>query len=93
MSGGHFGYDYCYHQVSQFARDLGEEIANNGKEDEDGYSYNYSPEVIEYLEEQVHYLHKISDIMYHIDRLYASDHSEDSFMERVKEVEEKYGSW
>jgi hypothetical protein len=30
MSGGHFG-DYCYHQVSQFARDLEEEIQRNGK--------------------------------------------------------------
>ena len=92
MSGGHFG-DYCYFQVSQFARDLEWEIANNGKENGDGYSYNYSPETIEYLKEQVHYLNKLSDVMYHIDRLYASDHSEDSFMERVKEVENKYGSW
>jgi hypothetical protein len=92
MSGGHFG-DYCYHQVSQFARDLEEEIKNNSTPDEYGYAKNYNPEVIEYLEEQVHYLHKISDIMYHIDRLYSGDHGEDSFMERVKEVEEKYGSW
>ena len=89
MSGGHFG-DYCYFQVSQFARDLEWEIANNGKENEDGYSYNYSPETIEYLEEQVHYIHKIADIMYHIDRLYAGDHGEDGFMKRVQEVEEKY---
>ena len=92
MSGGHFG-DYCYFQVSQFARDLEEEIQNNGKENEDGYSYNYSPETIEYLKEQVHYLQKLSDVMYHIDRLYAGDHGEDTFMERVKEVESKYGSW
>jgi len=92
MSGGYFG-DYCYFQVSQFARDLEEEIANNSTPDEYGYVKNYSPETIEYLEEQVHYLHKMSDVMYHIDRLYASDHSEDTFMERVKEVEDKYGSW
>ena len=32
MSGGHFG-DYCYFQVSQFARDLEEEILNNNKEE------------------------------------------------------------
>ena len=92
MSGGHFG-DYCYFQVSQFARDLEEEIANNSTPDEYGYVNNYSQEVIEYLEEQVHYMNKLVDVMYHIDRLYASDHSEDSFMERVKEVESKYGSW
>ena len=92
MSGGHFG-DYCYFQVSQFARDLEEEILKNNKEDVDGYGNNYSQETIEYLEEQVHYIHKIADIMYHIDRLYSGDHGEDSFMERVKEVESKYGSW
>ena len=92
MSGGHFG-DYCYFQVSQFARDLEEEILNNGKEDEDGYVNNYSQETIEYLEEQVHFIHKMADIMYHIDRLYSGDHGEDTFMERIKEVENKYGSW
>ena len=92
MSGGHFG-DYCYHQVSQIARDLEEEIANNSTPDEYGYVNNYSPEVIEYLEEQVHYMNKLVDVMYHIDRLYSGDHGEDSFMERVKEVENKYGSW
>ena len=92
MSGGHFG-DYCYFQVSQFARDLEEEIKNNFINDDWGYHKGYSKETIEYLEEQVHYLHKLSDVMYHIDRLYASDHSEDSFMERVKEIESKYGSW
>jgi hypothetical protein len=92
MSGGHFG-DYCYFQVSQFARDLEEEIANNSTPDEYGYVNNYSQEVIEYLEEQVHVLHKMSDVMYHIDRLYSGDHGENSFMERVKGVEEKYGSW
>jgi len=92
MSGGHFG-DYCYFQVSQFARDLEEEIANNSTPDEYGYVKNYSQEVIEYLEEQVHYMNKLVDVMYHIDRLYSGDHGEDSFMERVKEVESKYGSW
>jgi hypothetical protein len=47
--------------------------------------------VIEYLEEQVHILHKMADIMRHIDFLYSGDHGEDSFMERVMEVERKYG--
>jgi hypothetical protein len=44
MSGGHFG-DYCYFQVSQFARDLEEEILNNNKEDEYGtrcYAYGWN---------------------------------------------------
>jgi hypothetical protein len=94
MSGGHFNDNgYIYHQVSQFAYELEEEIANNSKPDEYGYAKNYEPEVLEYLEEQVHYLHKMADIMRHIDYLYSGDHGSDTFMERVKEVENKYGSW
>ena len=92
MSGGHFG-DYDYYKVAQFADELEQEILNNNKEDEYGYVKNYSSETIEYLEEQVHYMHKLVDIMRHIDYLYAGDHGEDTFMERVKEVESKYGSW
>lgn len=95
MSGGHFnGNGYIYHQVSQFAYELEEEIQNNNKPDDeyDGYVKNYTPEVIEYLEEQVHFIHKMADIMRHIDFLYSGDHGEDSFMERVMEVERKYGT-
>ena len=99
MSGGHFnGNGYIYHQVSQFAYELEEEIQNNGKERNDtgyyGIDYypKHSPEVIEYLEEQVHFIHKMADIMRHIDFLYSGDHGDDSFMERVQEVERKYGT-
>ena len=96
MSGGHFnGNGYIYHQVSQFAYELEEEIRHNGKAGTDGdhsnYYSNHSSEVIEYLEEQVHFIHKMADIMRHIDYLYSGDHGEDSFMERVMEVERKYG--
>lgn len=92
MSGGHFcDCGYIYHQVSQFARELEDEILNNDKPDEYGYTYNYSSEVIEYLEEQVHLMHKMADIMWHIDKLYSGDHGEDSFMQRIQDVERKYG--
>ena len=96
MSGGHFnGNGYIYHQVSQFAYELEEEIQNNGKAGTDGdhsnWYLNLNPETIEYLEDQVHFIHKMADIMRHIDFLYSNDHGEDSFMERVREVEEKYG--
>ena len=99
MSGGHFNDNgYIYHKVSQFAYELEEEIQNNGREKEDcgyyGEKYypSHSPEVIEYLEEQVHFLHKMGDIMRHIDYLYSGDHGDDTFMERVMEVERKYGT-
>ena len=90
MSGGHFtdcGYDY--YKVAQFADELEEEIQNNNVEQDFGYTPNYSPEVIEYLKEQVPKMRKMAEIMRHIDYLYSGDHGDDSFMERVKEVEGK----
>jgi len=95
MSGGHFGdCGYDYYKVSQFADELEVEIDNNGKEGntDDGYSWypNHDPEVIEYLKEQVPKMRKIAEIMRHIDYLYSGDHGDDTFMERVREVEKKY---
>ena len=97
MSGGHFGNcGYDYYKVAQFADELEEEILNNGKERNDtgyyGIDYypKYSDEVIDYLKEQVTQLRKMSEIMRHIDYLYSGDHGEDSFMNRVQEVENKY---
>jgi len=91
ISGGHFnncGYDY--YKVAQFADELEEEIRNNNVKDEYEYAPNYSPEVIEYLKEQVPKMREMAEIMRHIDYLYSGDTCDDSFMERVKEVEIKY---
>jgi hypothetical protein len=95
MSGGHFNdCGYEYYKVSQFADELEAEIQNNGREGskEDNYEWypNHEPEVIEYLKEQLLKMRKIAEIMRHIDYLYSGDHGDDSFMERVKEVEEEY---
>ena len=97
MSGGHFGNcGYDYHKVAQFADELEEEILNNGKERNDTGFYgekwypNHEPEVIEYLKEQLPKMRKMAEIMRHIDYLYSGDHGDDSFMDRVKEVEAKY---
>ena len=94
MSGGHFGNcGYDYYKVSQFADELEQEIATNGLKCEDKYMENFypsfDPEVIEYLKEQLPKMRKMAEIMRHIDYLYSGDHGDDSFMERVKEVEEK----
>lgn len=97
MSGGHFndcGYDY--HKVYQFADELEMEISNNGRQRNEDRTYgeewypNHDPEVIEYLKEQVPKMRKIAEIMRHIDYLYSGDHGDDTFMERVREVEKKY---
>lgn len=91
ISGGHFtdcGYDY--YKVAQFADELEQEIRHNGKVGEEGDWYpNHSDEVIEYLKEQVPKMRKMSEIMRCCDYLYSGDYDDDSFMERVKEVEGK----
>lgn len=91
MSGGHFndcGYDY--YKVAQFADELEQEIATNNTVNEYGGKHDYGPDVIYYLEAQLPKLRKMAEIMRHIDYLYSGDHGEDSFMDRVKEVEAKY---
>ena len=92
MSGGHFG-DYDYYKVAQFADELEQEIRHNGKAGTDGdhsdWYPDHSDEVIEYLKEQVSKLRKMSEIMRCCDYLYSGDYDDDSFMERVKEVEAK----
>ena len=91
MSGGHFGdCGYDYYKVAQFADELEVEIQNNNKADEYEYAPNFSPETIKYLRKQLIPMRKMAEIMRHIDYLYSGDHGDDSFMARVKEVEEKY---
>lgn len=91
MSGGHFGdCGYDYYKVAQFADELEQEIENNFFKDDWGYHKGYPDEVIEYLKEQLPKMRKMAEIMRHIDYLYSGDHGDDSFMNRVKEVEEKY---
>ena len=93
MSGGHFGdCGYDYYKVSQFADELELAIVNNNKVDEYGYKREYDPDVIDYLEAQIPKMRKMAEIMRHIDFLYSGDHGEDSFMDRVMEVERKYGT-
>ena len=97
MSGGHFGdCGYDYYKLSQFADELESEIDNNGKGKYEDRTYgveyypNHDADVIEYLKEQLPKMRKMAEIMRHIDYLYSGDHGDDSFMNRVKEVEEKY---
>jgi hypothetical protein len=97
MSGGHFGNcGYDYYKVAQFADELEEEILKNGQKREDSGYYDeeyypsFEPEVIEYLKEQLPKMRKMAEIMRHIDYLYSGDHGDDSFMNRVREVENKY---
>ena len=86
MSGGHFGdCAYDYYKVEQFADELEVEIQNNDKPDEYDCAPNFSPETLKYLRKQLIPMRKMAEIMRHIDYLYSGDHSEESFMERMKE--------
>lgn len=67
-----------------------EAIRNNGKVNEDGYKYDYDPDVIDYIEEQLPKMRKMAEIMRAVDYLYAGDHGSDSFLLKVKEIEAKY---
>jgi hypothetical protein len=86
MSGGHFnGNGYIYYQVYQFADELDNEIERNNIKDEWGYAPELSEETLNYLRQKVVELRKIAEEMRHIDYLYSGDHSEESFMKRMKE--------
>ena len=90
ISGGHFG-DYDYYKVNQFADELADEIRHNGTDgDHSNWYPDHSDEVIEYLKQQVPNLRKMAEIMRCCDYLYSGDYDDDSFMNVVKEVEEKY---
>jgi hypothetical protein len=90
MSGGHFNHNsYIYYRVYQFADELDNEIERNNTKDEWGYAPELSEETLNYLRQKVVELRKISEVMRHIDYLYSGDYSEESFMERMKESNEK----
>ena len=89
MSGGHFG-DYDYFKVYQFADELEVDIDNNDKPDEYGWKSNHDPDVIDVLQEQLPKLRKMAEIMKACDYLYSGDIGDDSFLLRIKEIEEKY---
>lgn len=92
MSGGHFNSNnYIYHRVYQFADELENELENNDKENELGYSPKYNQEVLNYLKNQVPSLRKMSQIMKEIDYLYSGDHGEDSFLNAIKKIENETG--
>jgi hypothetical protein len=90
MSGGHFNHNnYIYYQVYQFADELEHEIERNNIEDEWGYAPRLSEETLNLLRQKVIEIRKISEEMRHIDYLYSGDHGEESFMERMKNQNER----
>lgn len=89
MSGGHFnGNGYVYYRVNQFSDELESEILNNENKDEYNYCPNYNEQTLEVLRKQIPLIRKAAEIMRAIDYLYSGDHGEDSFIEKIKQIEE-----
>ena len=89
MSGGHFNDNgYIYYRVNQFSDELESEILNNENKDEYNYCPNYNEQTLEVLRKQIPLIRKAAEIMRAIDYLYSGDHGEDSFIEKIKQIEE-----
>jgi len=79
MSGGSF--DYAYQKVEQFAFDLAYKLDNPNEYD------NSPPEVIAVLRKIERDVIKTAALMKEVEWLYSSDTGDDTFMERIKEIE------
>ena len=90
MSGGHFnGNGYVYYRVEQFSDELESEILNNENKDEYNYCPNYNEQTLEVLRKQIPLIRKAAEVMRAIDYLYSGDHGEDSFIKKIKQIEEE----
>ncbi len=83
MSGGTF--DYRDYMIKEFADQIDQTIRDNGKEDDWGYKYDYSEEVLNEFRIAVNLLNKASIYAHRIDWLLAGDDGEESFLSRLKE--------
>ena len=83
MSGGHF--DYMQYRISDIATMIDELIASNDTPDEDGYSYNYTPDTINKFLLASATLKVAAKMAQRIDWLVSGDDSEESFHERWSE--------
>lgn len=90
MSGGHFD-GYVYYQVQRFVDDLEFEIDRNfDSEDESEWCAKFEEKTIDCLKEQIKHIQKTAEIMRAVDYLYSGDYGEDSFAERISQIEKEY---
>ena len=83
MSGGAF--EYKDYMLKEFADQIDQMVRDNGKEDEWGYVYDYSEEVLEKFRIAVDLLKKASIYVHRVDWLISGDDGDDTFLERLKE--------
>lgn len=85
MSGGHF--DYAYSRVNMFCEDLEMEIVEQGKTVDGCQHLVLSEPVEKKLKEILKYCSRASEYMREAEWLYSGDTGDESFMERIKEIE------
>jgi len=86
MSGGSF--DYACYRVDQFADELGIRLDEFDKKDALGYQPNkFEPETLAKLREIEALARHTAKLMKEAEWLYSGDTSDESFMERVLEIE------
>lgn len=86
MSGGSF--DYACYRVDQFADELGLRLDEFDKKDEWGYQPNkFEPATLAKLREIEALARHTAKLMKEAEWLYSGDTGDDSFMERVREIE------
>jgi hypothetical protein len=84
MSGGTFNYDQ--YKIAAIADTIEHNIANQGKTDEDGFSYEVlSPEVQAAFQRAIICLREAHIYAHRIDYLLAGDDSVGTFLKRLKE--------
>lgn len=89
MSGGSF--NYAYTQISQFADELEVRLRDPNKVDEWGYTPNkFEDNTLKKLKDIQILAQYISELMKEVEWLYSGDTSDESFSERVSEIESKY---
>ncbi len=80
MSGGYFDYDEFH--IDQIADQIERVIANNSKQDEYGFAFNYSKDTLSILEYAVQQLKRASTMVHRIDWLFSGDDGEETFTEK-----------
>ena len=87
MSGGSF--DYAYRRMMDFADDLRDKLAEQGQV-VDGWEVGIWPEEVAVkLEEISHIVDQAAKLAKEVEWLYSGDTGEETFMWRVKKIEEK----
>lgn len=88
MSGGHF--NYACHRIDDLAEDLQREIEINDSEETDRFGEyigrHFEPETMEVIVGYQKMISICGKAAREIEWLYSGDHSEESFMKKIKEI-------